>query len=228
MRSSSSDGVIAVKVDPRDRPELIRIVRPPWSPSLTPPPPLHTMERENSAVLDGLPHDWPRDLTPTPAHPHPQPAPATDPASSPAHTDQSLPSPTSTAFTDTSANAAVHGDSDVPSPLSPETKPLPAVPAPEDVQDPTDLVAQEHALPPIASKTKSELDDPGVKDLGWRDDTIRAPYLIRGMTNDDVFMLLRRFNKVRLPARCDGVCGSYGHAASSICPSCPCAAPGVP
>ncbi|KAI0706560.1 hypothetical protein C8Q76DRAFT_696769 [Earliella scabrosa] len=36
----------------------------------------------------------------------------------------------------------------------------------------------------------------GVKDLGWRDDTIRAPYLIREMMNDDVFMLLRRFKKI--------------------------------
>ena len=61
-----------------------------------------------------------------------------------------------------------------------------------------DLVALEHALPPRAAKTASELDDPAVKDLGWRTDTVRPPSLIKGMSNDDVFMLIRRFNKVRL------------------------------
>ncbi|KAI0696851.1 hypothetical protein C8T65DRAFT_583134 [Cerioporus squamosus] len=77
-------------------------------------------------------------------------------------------------------------------------KPLPEVPAepaPEDIQNPVDLVAHEHALPPRAAKTASQLDDPSVKDLGWRADTVRAPSLIKGMTNDDLFQLIRRFNK---------------------------------
>ncbi|KAI0756005.1 hypothetical protein C8Q80DRAFT_1092010 [Daedaleopsis nitida] len=72
-------------------------------------------------------------------------------------------------------------------------KPLPD--APEDVANPVDLVATGPPLPPVATKVHSELDDPGVKDLGWRNDSIRAPSLIRGMSNDEIFMLIRRFNK---------------------------------
>ncbi|RDX43167.1 hypothetical protein OH76DRAFT_1361510 [Lentinus brumalis] len=68
-------------------------------------------------------------------------------------------------------------------------------PAPEDIKNPVDLVAHEHALPAKASKTASQLDDPSVKDLGWRANTVRAPSLIKGMSNDDVFQLIRRFNK---------------------------------
>ncbi|KAI0640339.1 hypothetical protein C8Q77DRAFT_1045453 [Trametes polyzona] len=50
-------------------------------------------------------------------------------------------------------------------------------------------------MPPTSSRVTSELDDPAVKDLGWRQDSVRAPSLIQGISNDDLFMILRRFNK---------------------------------
>ena len=187
---------------------------------------------DDPAILDGLPRDFPHDLAPgkqppeviavyekqnsqTIARPQAEETPghaasSNQPAASPAQKDQLLPSPTSTAVSETSredkpvANAPTAARSDAPPPPPPEVvmKPLPAAPepvtAPEDVENPVDLVAREHALPPRAAKTASELDDPAVKDLGWRTDTVRPPSLIKGMSNDDVFMLIRRFNKVRL------------------------------
>ncbi|TFK84092.1 hypothetical protein K466DRAFT_497246 [Polyporus arcularius HHB13444] len=83
-----------------------------------------------------------------------------------------------------------------PLPEAPEPGSVPQVePAPEDIKNPVDLVARGHALPARASKTASQLEDPSVKDLGWRADTVRAPSLIKGMSNDDIFQLIRRFNK---------------------------------
>ncbi|KAI0801546.1 hypothetical protein C8Q74DRAFT_1191507 [Fomes fomentarius] len=74
-------------------------------------------------------------------------------------------------------------------------KPLPDAPVPQDVQDPTCLVAD--LLPPLppSSKVESGLDDPGVKDLGWSNNSMPPTSLIRGTTNDELFMLIRRFNK---------------------------------
>ncbi len=191
---------------------------------------------DDPAILDGLPRDFPHDLAPGEQPPevisvlqkqqqhtsgeHPPSAgishatalPAQHKAS-PAHTDQSLPSPTTTAYTETSVDGKSVADpthADAPPPPPPEVvmKPLPEAPkpgtvqkgepAPEGIKNPVDLVAHEHALPAKASKTASQLDDPSVKDLGWRANTVRAPSLIKGMSNDDVFQLIRRFNKVRL------------------------------
>ncbi|KAI0363304.1 hypothetical protein BV20DRAFT_958556 [Pilatotrama ljubarskyi] len=50
-------------------------------------------------------------------------------------------------------------------------------------------------MPPASSHVQSQLDDPEVKDLGWRSRSPRVPSLIQGISNDDLFMLIRRFNK---------------------------------
>ncbi|KAI0674025.1 hypothetical protein C8Q78DRAFT_968788 [Trametes maxima] len=50
-------------------------------------------------------------------------------------------------------------------------------------------------MPPTSSRVRSELDDPEVKDLGWRRDSTHVPSLIKGISNDDLFMMIRRFNK---------------------------------
>ncbi|EIW63709.1 uncharacterized protein TRAVEDRAFT_157425 [Trametes versicolor FP-101664 SS1] len=74
-------------------------------------------------------------------------------------------------------------------------KPLPDTPQQDPHSaNPVDLVAQGTSMPP-SSRVTSELDDPEVKDLGWRQDSVRAPSLIQGITNDDLFMIVRRFNK---------------------------------
>ncbi|KAI0776352.1 hypothetical protein BD413DRAFT_602751 [Trametes elegans] len=74
-------------------------------------------------------------------------------------------------------------------------KPLPDTPLTPHSTDPVDLVAQGAPMPPASSRVQSELDDPEVKDLGWRNDTVRPQTLIQGISNDDLFMIIRRFNK---------------------------------
>ncbi|KAI0328422.1 hypothetical protein GY45DRAFT_1347169 [Cubamyces sp. BRFM 1775] len=76
-------------------------------------------------------------------------------------------------------------------------KPLPEAPSPPTPHstDPVDLVATGAAMPPTSSRVQSELDDPEVKDLGWRKDSVHIPTLIKGISNDDLFMYIRRFNK---------------------------------
>ncbi|KAI9069704.1 hypothetical protein FKP32DRAFT_1586683 [Trametes sanguinea] len=121
------------------------------------------------------------------------------PYDSPTTTDRSLPSPTATAFTESSdahssaPTDATHVD---PPPPPPQVvmKPLPKTPDPHTT-DPVDLVAPGSAMPPASSRVQSELDDPEVKDLGWRKDSAHIPSLIKGISNDDLFMLIRRFNK---------------------------------
>ncbi len=173
---------------------------------------------DDPAILDGLPRDFPHDLAPGEQQPEvmatieqqqqqhdmtvAQPSPAENSPPT-AYTERSLDGKPS-------ADAATAVHAQVPPPPPPEVvmKPLPEAPepgsvpqvepAPEDIKNPVDLVAREHALPAKASKTASQLEDPSVKDLGWRADTVRAPSLIKGMSNDDVFQLIRRFNKVRV------------------------------
>lgn len=144
-----------------------------------------------SPVLDGLPRDWPDHTT------HPQKDPTTSPF------NKNPPSPTTTAFTQPSDAASppqtTSKSAEAPPQASlPEVimQPLPDALVPEDVQDPTCLVAD--VFPPLqpSSKVESELDDPGVKDLGWSNNSMPATSLIRGTTNDELFMLIRRFNKV--------------------------------
>ncbi|KAI0821958.1 hypothetical protein BC628DRAFT_1328213 [Trametes gibbosa] len=74
-------------------------------------------------------------------------------------------------------------------------KPLPDTPPTPHSADPIELVAQGTSMPPTSSRVTSELDDPEVKDLGWRSDSVRTPSLIQGIPNDDLFMIIRRFNK---------------------------------
>ncbi|KAI0652776.1 hypothetical protein C8Q79DRAFT_899595 [Trametes meyenii] len=50
-------------------------------------------------------------------------------------------------------------------------------------------------MPPTSSRVQSELEDPAVKDLSWRRDSTHVPSLIKGISNDDLFMMIRRFNK---------------------------------
>ncbi len=104
--------------------------------------------------------------------------------------ESDLPSPTTTVFTHSSAHSPITDTTHVDPP------PLPDTPQDPHSADPVDLVAQGTSMPP-ASRVTSELDDPEVKDLGWRQDSVRAPALIQGITNDDLFMIVRRFNKVR-------------------------------
>ena len=63
------------------------------------------------------------------------------------------------------------------------------------------VVAHTAALPPnpdISKDVSLDLKDPEVKDVGWNRDPVHIPApLIRGLSNDDVYTLIRRFNKVR-------------------------------
>ncbi|CDO68481.1 hypothetical protein BN946_scf184499.g6 [Trametes cinnabarina] len=61
--------------------------------------------------------------------------------------------------------------------------------------DAVDLVASETVSGSTSSSKKSGLDDPEVKDHAWREDTTRIPSLIEGSSNEDLFMLVRRFNQ---------------------------------
>ncbi|KAI8980639.1 hypothetical protein BD414DRAFT_516358 [Trametes punicea] len=74
-------------------------------------------------------------------------------------------------------------------------KPLPETPESPHSMDPVDLVAKGTAMPPASSHVQSELDDPEVKDLGWRRDSTHIPSLIKGISNENLFMLIRRFDK---------------------------------
>ena len=49
-----------------------------------------------------------------------------------------------------------------------------------------------------AGPLNSQLKDPGIKDFGWNvpPSKIAAP-LMHGTSNDDIYTLIRRFNKVR-------------------------------
>ncbi|OJT05636.1 hypothetical protein TRAPUB_3559 [Trametes pubescens] len=120
-----------------------------------------------------------------------------DSPTSAAH-ESDLPSPTTTVFTHSSAHSpitdATHVDPPLPPPESAMKPGLSDTPQDPHSADPVDLVAQGSSMPP-ASRVTSELDDPEVKDLGWRQDSVRAPALIQGITNDDLFMIVRRFNK---------------------------------
>ena len=84
---------------------------------------------------------------------------------------------------------------------SPEvyTKPLlEQLKAPEHTDKSDDLKEHLATVAPVPSKrtTSGALEDPGIKDLGWRDDVPRPVQLIRGVDNESVFTLIRRFNKV--------------------------------
>ena len=56
--------------------------------------------------------------------------------------------------------------------------------------------------PPRSSRVLSKLDDPSVRDIGWHDGVATPPVLVSGITNTQVFMLIRRFNKVRRLFKC--------------------------
>ena len=55
--------------------------------------------------------------------------------------------------------------------------------------------------PPPHPSTKPEilkLKDPAVKDFGWNSPPNAVPSpLVHGLSNDDLWVLIRRFNKVR-------------------------------
>ena len=56
---------------------------------------------------------------------------------------------------------------------------------------------KEPAGPPTSARVRSTLDDPGIQDLGWSNDAVIPSVLVPGMTNEQVFMYIRRFNQVR-------------------------------
>ena len=152
----------------------------------------------DSPVLDGLPRDWPHDMAP--GHNSPSNSPHSDKsqASSPQRTDNSLPPPTNTEHTVSDHEA----DRALPPSPSLDAKPLPETPCPEPapMQDESrgQGTAVDGVVPPTSYRVRSKLDDPGIKDLGWDDRVATPPVLVQGMTNEHLFMLVRRFNKVRV------------------------------
>ncbi|KAH9847923.1 hypothetical protein C2E23DRAFT_846279 [Lenzites betulinus] len=114
------------------------------------------------------------------------------------HPEHPYPSSTTTVSSDDSSHHTETTDATHVDPsISPESimKPLPDTPPTPHSTDPVDLVAEGTPMPPTSSRITSKLDDPEVKDLGWRSDSVRAPSLIQGIPNDDLFMIIRRFNK---------------------------------
>ena len=168
------------------------------------------MERSDDvSQLDGLPRRWPHQginseqeqATPTSVPNTPTGEdPRIDPNSLSSDPRRTALPPAQTVKPADSApdNAATH-DGQLVSSREVLNKPLPEAPSPPEHSDnPDDLKEHLAAVPPVSSKrtTSSALEDPGIKDLGWRDDAPRPVQLIRGIDNEDVSMLIRRFNKV--------------------------------
>ena len=159
------------------------------------------------AQLDGLPPNWPNEsLKDPPKHtdsPSTPTATQPDPTVTSVAVDPSSPSPSGieqpTDSVPPPTTAQTHESEPAISPQITE-KPLPAEPAePEHTDNPDDLKEHLAAVPPVATERKTSsrlLEDPGVKDLGWTDEAPRPAQLIRGLDNDDLFTLIRRFNKV--------------------------------
>lgn len=63
------------------------------------------------------------------------------------------------------------------------------------------IVAQTVELPPdneTSADARLDLKDPDVKDIGWNKDMGHLPpTIVNGLSNEDLFLLVRRFNKVR-------------------------------
>ena len=154
-------------------------------------------------MLDGLPRDWPHDMAPGANSPQPYQSAPTSPAGS--STDSSTPYPASTTVTDI-PNAEPDSDS-LPPPLSaspqhihePLPEPLQPVgrPTAENDDGLPHFASEELAVPPASHRVRSKLDDPGIKDLGWDVGSSMPPVLVRDISNEEMFMLIRRFNKVR-------------------------------
>lgn len=89
-------------------------------------------------------------------------------------------------------------DSDISEPRRPEQSnpEAPKLPGGEDVD--SVIVATEEPVPRIKlDPISTQLKDPEIKDFGWNapPDRVPAP-LLNGLSNDDLYTLLRRFNKV--------------------------------
>ena len=166
----------------------------------------------DASQLDGLPLHWPHEGVDThqeqaaiaslPDTSSPTTIASKEEISRPPQRRDAIPPPVVTdkrAVSLPEAAASYGVDSEIVA--SPEvlTKPLPEGPkAPEHTDNPDDLKEHLATVAPVPSKriTSAVLEDPGIKDLGWRDDVPRPVQLIRGVDNESVFTLIRRFNKV--------------------------------
>ena len=150
----------------------------------------------DTPVLDGLPRDWPHDMAPgRNRDPHTE-----NTTSSQAWEHRSAPS---------------RAIPDINSPLNSETEPgsspphvvsqldtarhLPQTPRsdPERGSFKAALAQYGVPLPTYSHHVRSKLDDPCVRDLGWGDEALTPTVLAIGISNEQVFALVRRFNQVR-------------------------------
>ena len=167
----------------------------------------------DASQLDGLPRHWPHEGVDThqeqaataslPDTSSPTKITSNEEITRPPQRRDAVPPPVVTdkrAVSLPEAAASYGVDSEIVA--SPEvlTKALPEErKAPEHTDNPDDLKEHLPTVAPVSSKrtTSAALEDPGIKDLGWRDDVPQPVQLIRGVDNESVFTLIRRFNKVR-------------------------------
>ncbi|KAM5538386.1 hypothetical protein V8D89_007988 [Ganoderma adspersum] len=150
---------------------------------------------DDVSQLDGLPRYWPHEGidTDTSAPAETTRREAIPPPSQPS---RARPPPIVTDNQTAPQGAPTYGvDSDIVD--SPEVLNSEEPKAPEHTDNPDDLKEHLTAVAPAPSKRTASavLEDPGIKDLGWRDDVPRPVQLIRGVDNESVFTLIRRFNK---------------------------------
>ncbi|KAL4252469.1 Protein of unknown function DUF3292 [Abortiporus biennis] len=83
-----------------------------------------------------------------------------------------------------------------------DTPTIPLNPGFQEDDDKTPTVVRDDAIPPTPPPKENfapittQLKDPGVKDFGWNSPPSKVPApLLKGLSNDDLYTLLRRFNK---------------------------------
>ena len=71
---------------------------------------------------------------------------------------------------------------------------------PGEDAEPVILATEEPVPRVVLDPISTQLKDPEVKDFGWNTPPDRVPApLVKGLSNDDIYTLLRRFNKVPPP-----------------------------
>nr|VWO97624.1 N/A [Ganoderma boninense] len=151
-------------------------------------------EHADDSQLDGLPRQWPHEGIDSQRAPAPIASLDTSPAAETTSHAGLPPIVTAKKADSPPQDAAVVASPEV------LNQPLPEEPQPpEHTDNPDDLKEHLATIAPISSKrtTSAALEDPGIKDLGWRDDAARPFQLIRGVDNESVFTLIRRFDKTQ-------------------------------
>lgn len=90
-------------------------------------------------------------------------------------------------------------------PVTIDSKPeAPLATAPDGnpvLESDANVVAHTVELPPdenLGADARLDLKDPDTRDIGWNKDMgCLPPTIVHGMSNEDLFLLIRRFNKVR-------------------------------